>query len=110
MTTDRSQVLPSHMQSDFLSNILSSWESVQVTPEDIANGERGNGKNCPIVLAAKRVYPWLTEMDISGAEPYFINQSGRRVALHMVPEAVAWVGCYDREEPVEPIHFRMNLS
>lgn len=65
---------------------------IRVTPQDVAQGVKGEGASCAIARAWKWQYPEDT-VDISGEKPK-VNGC----TIDMPPFLVTWVGRFDRGE------------
>lgn len=69
-----------------------------VTDEDIENGDRKDGRWCPIALAAKRVFPDLTDLFVGEHTLYYDGLMGKRkVSLPL--EASNFVKAFDTVFP-----------
>lgn len=92
---------------------MSAVTRVEVTAEDIAQGERGSWLACPIALAIRRCVP-CEKVDVDGGGPitprWYADINGTR---HWLPaEAAAFAKRFDKEGPgaVEPFAFDLPAA
>lgn len=73
---------------------------VEVTEQDIVNGERGNPFGCPVSIAAQRV------VGECGVTPYrLVLRQPQGVTYQTPPDAAQWIRAFDRRQPVAPATF-----
>lgn len=78
--------------------------TIEVTPEDIVDGERFNSCRCPIALATKRVLP---------DRPVDVHRAGMIVGgdeIKLPWRAQDFIARFDDEKPVDPITFEIEVS
>ena len=81
---------------------------VNVTEEDIANGEPGDPCLCPVALAIARAIPDSSPW-VDGADVDF-GQEAHYASVPLPPEAKAWIFRLDTTgELGEPFEFRLEL-
>ena len=84
---------------------------IQVTAEDIANGEREKAKCCPIALACLRAE--LVEPDVCGeySDGIQVKDDGEEEGYwryKLPPEALTFVEQFDKGETVSPFEFDLG--
>jgi hypothetical protein len=89
--------------------------TINVTTDDIAAGERGSCRNCPVALAALRVLPGRSEVRVRPRElsvaalgPAFAGGS-RHFTADLPATAWVWISDFDDGEPVLPFRFEVKL-
>lgn len=78
-------------------------QTIPMTPEDMAEGIRGDAMDCPIARMLLRV-PGIIAVNLSGRHPTFTDQFGNERRLVLPAEIAEWIGRFDRGEPVEPLN------
>lgn len=78
---------------------------VEVTKEDIANGERENSCKCPVALALSRLG---TDVSVGNGEIGF--WLGDKYRLIEIPDMVDdFITQFDNGKEVEPFEFTLNV-
>lgn len=79
--------------------------TVEVTAEDIAKGEPGDGCKCPIAIAVRRA----TGLNDVSIRPIAQSRIGNRY-VYLPDPAKRFVLDFDEEQPVQPFTFEIDLS
>lgn len=79
---------------------------IEVTAEDIANGEPGESGSCPIALAFKRAIPGIVYVEVEDDTYFETNES--TFDLRLPGHASQFVRDFDDGEPVKPISFEFD--
>lgn len=82
---------------------------IEVTAEDIANGERKNACRCPVALAATRAGMRLVHVDLDSIGEKFVGGVWGR-SSYLPVEACEFVDRFDRGLAVEPFIFEIKPS
>lgn len=72
--------------------------TVDVTAEDIANGEAGKAYRCPVALAAARCVGWASVFRFGWA----LLGSDDRAGFTYRHNAEPFIAAFDSEQPVQP--------
>ena len=80
---------------------------IEVTAQDIVEGERFGCYSCPIALALKRIGKrnWAVKSEILRRW----TESGRAVDVPLPRDAKAFIDDFDHDRPVEPFSFDIEL-
>jgi len=92
------------MLKQLFARLRSRTITVNVTADDIRDGQRSHIRNCPVARALARVYP---DQDITvGVRTAF----GESVRILLPAAVVEWIAHYDHNYPIEPITFRAQVQ
>jgi hypothetical protein len=78
---------------------------VNVTAQDISQGERNHPDRCPIALALARVVGpgWEVQEDR-------LHRNGTLVDWMLPVDAQRWIECYDKGGSVSPFQLSVNMD
>lgn len=83
--------------------------TVQVTREDILNGERRGVFTCPIALSIKRSVPNVERVEVWGAvHVWYVD--GSMVSRFLTEEEARFISEFDSGRDVEPIEVEIPSS
>lgn len=91
--------------------------TVEVTEEDIKNGDRWRAQSCPLALALYRQYPrdnngarWLVGiLDVLAWDREAFNRGQSSSRLVLSKAATRFIKRFDNGKPVKPATFRLAL-
>lgn len=82
--------------------------TVEVTAEDITNGEQQSCTACPVALALKRHFPNSTP--IVDVDDFSLHQNGEATIWHLLPDEVeSRIIAFDAHGTMEPFTFEVTL-
>jgi len=81
--------------------------NITVTKEDIEYGQRRDPENCAIARALVRA--GLDHFGVMGPSVMVADGWGRLTSLRLPEEVSDWIFNFDAGNPVEPLHFKINL-
>lgn len=98
-------------------NLVTVTRTVNVTPEDIAQGKRNSGTSCPVALAAFRVFPevnmmYVYEDSLTAWNPpvdrpqYCVD----RTSFDFDDDITEFICEFDANKEVQPFSFDLTLS
>jgi hypothetical protein len=83
---------------------------VDVTADDIAQGQRRGGSTCPIARAISRVWPYPVSVGGTCAALHDSDGlGGRSTCVDFPPVARAFIGAFDSGLSVKPFSFTIEL-
>lgn len=84
---------------------------IEVTAEDIANGDCGNPQSCALALAFQRhgiSRPWVCGVGAKLGRAS-LNRKGH-ARIYLPPEAQLFARQFDERKPVEPFAFDLDVT
>lgn len=81
--------------------------TLTIEEADIKSGLSCDRFQCPVALAAKRVFPYAIRIDVDGSQ-IRVHRPDKTVVYHLTGEASRFIYCFDQGATVIPCNLQIQ--